>query len=60
MAAFRDVAAVVYYLKVIPWQIPGFAPEAYLEGLEKIHATIQHEGELVVPEHRYLIEAVKH
>ncbi len=60
VAAFRDIAAVVYYLKVISWQIPGFTPEAYLEGLEKIHATIQREGELVVPEHRYLIEAVKH
>ncbi len=59
-SSFRDVAAVVYYLKVVPWQIPGFTPEAYLKGLEKIHATIQREGELLVPEHRYLIEAVKH
>jgi hypothetical protein len=59
IAAFRDVAAVVYYLKIIPWQIPGFTPPAYLEQLARIHAIIQREGELVVPEHRYLIEALK-
>lgn len=54
---FKDIGAVVYFLKAIPWQIEGFAPEKCMDRLARIHELIQSEGELVVPEHRFLLEA---
>jgi len=54
---FKDIGAVVYFLKAIPWQIEGFTPQGYWEHLAQIDTTIRHEGSLVVPEHRFLLEA---
>jgi SAM-dependent methyltransferase len=56
---FYDIGAVVYYLKVIAWQVEGFSPDKYRERLEKIDALIRKEGRLTVPEDRFLIEAQK-
>jgi SAM-dependent methyltransferase len=56
---FRDVGAVVYYLRIISWQIEGFTPTAYSDRLRQIDALIRSEGKLVVPEHRFFIEARK-
>jgi SAM-dependent methyltransferase len=56
---FRDIAAVVFYLKAIPWQIADFSVEKYHEQLLKIHEMIVQSGGFTVREHRMLIEAVK-
>ena len=58
-AAFYDVGALVYYLKAIPWEVPGFSIERYREQLRGIHDLIQKKGEFEVTNHRCLIEAVK-
>jgi len=57
--AFKDIGAVVYYLKVISWQVEGFTPEKTMHKLAAIHNTIQETGQFIVREHRFLIEAVK-
>jgi SAM-dependent methyltransferase len=54
---FYTLGALVYYLKVISWQVEGFTPQAYLEKLYAIYTLIQQEGKLVTHEHRFLIEA---
>ncbi len=56
---FFDIGAVVFYLKVIYWQIPGFSPERYREPLLNIHRMIEKDGYLSVNSHRYLIVARK-
>jgi SAM-dependent methyltransferase len=56
---YKDVAAVVYYLKTIPWQIEGFEPEKYMDRLAALHTMILRDGGLVVQDHRMLIEARK-
>lgn len=57
--AFLDIAAVVFYLTAIPWQIEGFSVEKYRGKLFQMHRIIQSEGEFVVKEHRTLVEAEK-
>jgi len=56
---FKDIGAVVYYMKAISWQVEGFTPEKYLDQLRAIHAIIQETGGFTAHEHRWLIEAVK-
>jgi SAM-dependent methyltransferase len=56
---FYDVGAVVYYLRIISWQIADFCVEKYREKLQAVHALIQREGKLVTHGHRILVEALK-
>ena len=57
VSEFYDLAGVVYYLRVISWQVPGFTPEAYLERLYGIYEMIKRDGKLSTPSHRLLLEA---
>jgi SAM-dependent methyltransferase len=54
---YLNIAAVVYYLRVISWQVEGFAPQNSLAQLYTIHQLIQREGSLLTHYHRFLIEA---
>jgi SAM-dependent methyltransferase len=54
---FHDLAGVIFYLKVIPWQVPGFTVEGYRDPLRAIHQTILETGGFAVREHRILLEA---
>ena len=54
---FYDIGAVVYYLKAIPWQVEGFEPGQYRQGLARIDEIIRREGKLVTHQHNFLIEA---
>lgn len=56
---FLDIAAVVFYLKIVSWQIPDFSLEAYRPKLYKLHQKIEREGGFTVHEHRLLIRAQK-
>lgn len=56
---FLDIGAVVYYLKVISWQVEGFSVEKYYDKLALIHNIIQESDKFVVNSHRFLIEACK-
>ncbi len=56
---FKDIGAVVYYLKAIPWQAPGFNIETHKERLMKLHILIERQGQFITTAHRFLILARK-
>jgi SAM-dependent methyltransferase len=58
-AEFKDIGAVVYYLKAVPWQVGDFSIEKYYDRLGEIQNTIQEIGVFKVDQHRFLIEAQK-
>lgn len=56
---FRDIGAVVYYLRTVPWQVPDFTVSKHLESLREIHRQIETGGPLKISAHHFLVEAVK-
>jgi SAM-dependent methyltransferase len=56
---FDDIGVVVFYLKIISWQIPDFSLKKYHERLLALHEFIEEQGSFVSKAHRYLIEAQK-
>lgn len=56
---FYDIGAVVFYLKVIEWQIEGFSVEKYEQRLRALHRLIEQQGAFYATEHRFLMEARK-
>jgi SAM-dependent methyltransferase len=56
---FRDVGAVVYFLRKVIWIVPGFTVEAYRAELRVLHDRIQVAGPFQATTRRFLIEAVK-
>ena len=56
---FLDIGAVVFYLKVIEWQIKGFSVELYKEKLKTLHEKILENNGFECFSHRFLIEAIK-
>ncbi len=58
-ARFIDIAAVVFCLRIISWQIADFSVDKYRQKLYAIHQDILAHGPLQVREHRILVEARK-
>ncbi len=56
---FTDVGAVVYYLKAVPWLVPGFSVDTHLDGLKALQRQLGAHGQLEFPAMNYLIEARK-
>ncbi|AUG79159.1 methyltransferase type 11 [Kitasatospora sp. MMS16-BH015] len=56
---FRDIGAVVYFLRKVIWMVPGFTVEQYRERLRALDARIRAEGPFVAHSSRFLIEARK-
>ncbi|MCC7574164.1 class I SAM-dependent methyltransferase [Candidatus Woesearchaeota archaeon] len=56
---FKDIKALVFVLKVIPWTINNFGVEKYKEVLLRLHKKIEKEGKLEFSSKRYLILARK-
>ena len=56
---FFDVGAVVYFPRVVPWIVPGFAVPRYLEPLRKLHRKIQQDGSFETTASRMLVEATR-
>jgi len=54
-----DIGAIVFYLKVIPWQIPEFSIEKYEKNLWDMHQEILEEGYIDLTSHRLLILSEK-
>jgi SAM-dependent methyltransferase len=57
--SFRDVGAVVYYLKAVPWLVPGFSVETHTDSLMRLQGRLQRQGQMVFEARKYLIEAGK-
>jgi hypothetical protein len=56
---FHDVAALVWYLRIVPWAAPGFSVERHRSRLEEIHSRIQREGPIRIPDYGFWLEAEK-
>ena len=56
---FLDLGALVWYLKVIPWAIPGFSIDAFRPRLAQLHEMLQVTGSLVVRMPHFWLEARK-
>ncbi|MGW3077969.1 methyltransferase domain-containing protein [Kitasatospora sp. NPDC001132] len=56
---FRDIGAVVYFLRKVIWMVPGFTVDAYWDRLRELDAQIRAKGPFVAHSARFLIEARK-
>ena len=56
---FTDVGAIVYYLRAVPWLVPGFSVDDHLDELLRLQRQIEKTGKLVFEARKYLIEAQK-
>jgi SAM-dependent methyltransferase len=56
---FNDIGVVLFYLRIIEWQIPDFTVEGYLPQLMALYRRIEAEGPFHSQAHRYLLVARK-
>ncbi|UJA10163.1 class I SAM-dependent methyltransferase [Streptomyces collinus] len=56
---FRDIAAVVHFLRKVVWMVPGFTVEAYAPRLRALHERIEREGPFVAHSARHLLDVRK-
>ncbi|MCO8274853.1 class I SAM-dependent methyltransferase [Actinoplanes sp. TRM 88003] len=54
---FRDIGALVFQLRAVPWQVRDFTIARYEAPLRRIDARIGATGEFRVRSHRFLIQA---
>jgi SAM-dependent methyltransferase len=57
--AFYDVGAVVYFLRLVPWIVPGFTVATYRNSLRTLHGAIERHGAFETTASRTLVEANK-
>jgi hypothetical protein len=57
--AFFDIGAVVFFLRLVPWIVPGFSVPTYRDALHELHETIERHGAFETSGSRTLIEATK-
>lgn len=56
---FKDVGALIYFLKAIPWLVKNFSVDSYLDHLKKLQGKLKKESKLEFTYSRYLIWAMK-
>lgn len=56
---FRDVAAVIHFLRKVIWIVPDFTVDAYRARLRALHDRIESAGPFAATTVRFLIEARK-
>jgi SAM-dependent methyltransferase len=56
---FRDIGAVVHFLRKVIWMVPGFTVRAYEPRLRALHERIAADGPFVAHSTRHLFEARK-
>jgi SAM-dependent methyltransferase len=56
---FTDVGAIVYYLKAVPWLVPGFSVDTHLDALLRLQARLDRGESLVFLIRKYVIEAAR-
>jgi len=58
-STFADVGAIVYYLKAIPWSVPGFSVVTHESLLRELQRRLERDGSLQFRAGRFLIVARK-
>ena len=56
---FTDVGATMYYLKAVPWLVPGFSVESHLDHLLRLQRQLENGEALTFVARKYLIESRK-
>jgi SAM-dependent methyltransferase len=56
---FFDIGALAFYLRAVPWVVPGFDVQAHGEVLLRLHQQVQAEGEVRLAGQHMLIQARK-
>lgn len=56
---FYDIGAVVYFLRLVVWIVPGFSVARHRDRLRALHDQIERDGAYETTASRFLIEAVK-
>lgn len=56
---FTDVGALIFYLKVIPWTVPGFSVDTHQQALLSLHQRLEGGQPLAFEWRSYVIEARK-
>jgi hypothetical protein len=56
---FHDIGAVVYFLRLVIWIVPGFTVATYREQLRSLHDQIERDGTYVTDASRVLVVATK-
>lgn len=56
---FYDVGAVVYFLRLVIWIVPGFTVDTYRDRLRDLHEQVSRQGRFEAYATRFLIEARK-
>jgi hypothetical protein len=59
LTEFYDIGAVVYFLRLVVWIVPGFTVSRYRDQLRRVHEQIERDGAFRTSASRFLIEAVK-
>jgi SAM-dependent methyltransferase len=57
--AFFDIGAVVYFLRLVPWIVPGFSVARYREALHDLHRVIERDGGFETTSSRTLVDMTK-
>ena len=57
--SFTDVGAIVYYLKAVPWLVPGFSVDTHLQPLLGLQLRLERGERLSFTARKYLLEARK-
>ena len=57
--SFTDVGAIVYYLKAVPWLVPGFSVETHSKQLLTLQRRLESGDGLAFVARKYMIEAQK-
>jgi SAM-dependent methyltransferase len=56
---FKDVGAIVYFLKAIPWIVEGFSVETHARYLEQLQEKLERNEKLIFTQVRFLVFAQK-
>ncbi|NLA53032.1 MAG: hypothetical protein GX858_01550 [Clostridiales bacterium] len=56
---FYDIAAMVYFAKIISWEFPDFSVNKCFKQLLELHNELENKGFVQSTEHRFMIIARK-
>lgn len=56
---YKDIGAIVYFLKAVPWTITDFSVESYKEPLLKLHHRLKSQGGFITGNIQLLFEVQK-
>jgi SAM-dependent methyltransferase len=56
---FYDIGAIVYFLRLVPWIVPGFGVARYRDRLRDLHQVIERTGAFETTATRTLVDAMR-